>query len=239
MSEGKRGWDVAALQFLLHERGFEPGGFDGGFGPNTANAVRRFQAAAHVSVDGIAGLGDDRGPARNPGGRDVAHRARALLPAGPRSDRRPVRLDPARALAHRPRLPGADGDPHPCRRGWGGLVRRLQYGRLRQPGGDHAQARFRKLVRAHVEDRRVGGAARRRAVRRSATSDRPGIRQARTCTSRFVTSAPRSTPLRTSSVIGRREPLTAKRGRRQKCRPNADARGRRADPLTARLDRCP
>ena len=23
------------------------------------------------------------------------------------------------------------------------------------------------------------------------------------------------------------------------CRPNADARGRRADPLTARLDRCP
>ena len=36
MRVGKRGWDVAALQFLLHERGFEPGGFDGGFGPNTA-----------------------------------------------------------------------------------------------------------------------------------------------------------------------------------------------------------
>ena len=32
MREGKRGWDVAALQFLLHTRGFEPGGFDGGFG---------------------------------------------------------------------------------------------------------------------------------------------------------------------------------------------------------------
>jgi murein DD-endopeptidase MepM/ murein hydrolase activator NlpD len=29
-------------------------------------------------------------------------------------------------------------------------------------------------------------------------------------------------------------------GRRaRRCRPNADARGRRADPLTARLDRCP
>jgi murein DD-endopeptidase MepM/ murein hydrolase activator NlpD len=28
-------------------------------------------------------------------------------------------------------------------------------------------------------------------------------------------------------------------GRRHKCRPNADARGRGADPLTARLDRCP
>ena len=28
-------------------------------------------------------------------------------------------------------------------------------------------------------------------------------------------------------------------GQRRKCRPNADARGRGADPLTARLDRCP
>ena len=44
LREGKRGWDVAALQFLLHERGFEPGGFDGGFGPNTLNAVRRYQS---------------------------------------------------------------------------------------------------------------------------------------------------------------------------------------------------
>jgi Peptidase family M23/Putative peptidoglycan binding domain len=55
MREGHRGWDVAALQFLLHERGFHPGGFDGGFGPNTENAVRRFQAAAHLQVDGVAG----------------------------------------------------------------------------------------------------------------------------------------------------------------------------------------
>src|SRR3954451_22266158 len=55
MHSGQRGWDVAALQFLLHERGFEPGGFDGGFGPNTETAVRRFQAAAHVAVDGVAG----------------------------------------------------------------------------------------------------------------------------------------------------------------------------------------
>ena len=204
MREGKRGWDVAALQFLLHERGFEPGGFDGGFGPNTQNAVRRFQSAAHVSVDGIAGsatiaaLRGTQVVATSPIGP-----VRFFRP-GPGSDRRRVRLDPARALAHRPRLPGADGDPDPRRRGWGGLVRRLQYGRLRQPGGDHAPARFRKLVRAHVEDRRVGGAARRRAVRRLATSGRPGIRPARTCTSRFVTSAPRSTRLRTSSVIGRR-----------------------------------
>jgi peptidoglycan hydrolase-like protein with peptidoglycan-binding domain len=55
MHEGQRGWDVAALQFLLHERGFEPGGFDGGFGPNTQSAVRRYQAAAGVAADGVAG----------------------------------------------------------------------------------------------------------------------------------------------------------------------------------------
>ena len=55
MHTGQRGWDVAALQFLLHERGFAPGGFDGGFGPNTQNAVRRFQSATHIKVDGVAG----------------------------------------------------------------------------------------------------------------------------------------------------------------------------------------
>jgi peptidoglycan hydrolase-like protein with peptidoglycan-binding domain len=52
---GKSGWDVAALQFLLNARGYGPGGFDGSFGPNTARAVRRFQAAAGLAVDGVAG----------------------------------------------------------------------------------------------------------------------------------------------------------------------------------------
>ncbi|HEY8584269.1 MAG TPA: peptidoglycan-binding protein, partial [Capillimicrobium sp.] len=52
---GHRGWDVAALQFLLRTRGFEPGGLDGGFGPNTAAAVRRYQSAAGLTVDGVAG----------------------------------------------------------------------------------------------------------------------------------------------------------------------------------------
>jgi len=55
MLTGRRGWDVAALQFLLSGRGFGPGGFDGGFGPNTALAVRRFQQAAGLGVDGVAG----------------------------------------------------------------------------------------------------------------------------------------------------------------------------------------
>ena len=55
MHVGNRGWDVAALQFLLSTRGFGPGAFDGGFGPNTALAVRRFQDAAGLTVDGRAG----------------------------------------------------------------------------------------------------------------------------------------------------------------------------------------
>lgn len=52
---GRSGWDVAALQFLLSRRGYGPGGFDGGFGPRTAAAVRRFQRAAGLRVDGVAG----------------------------------------------------------------------------------------------------------------------------------------------------------------------------------------
>ncbi|MGH2957841.1 MAG: peptidoglycan-binding protein, partial [Solirubrobacterales bacterium] len=55
MRVGQQGWDVAALQFLLSSRDFGPGGFDGGFGPKTAAAVRRFQDAAGLDVDGVAG----------------------------------------------------------------------------------------------------------------------------------------------------------------------------------------
>jgi hypothetical protein len=55
MRIGQRGWDVAALQFLLSSRGYGPGGFDGGFGPNTDAAVRHFQRAAGLAVDGVAG----------------------------------------------------------------------------------------------------------------------------------------------------------------------------------------
>ncbi|MDQ6751134.1 MAG: peptidoglycan-binding protein [Actinomycetota bacterium] len=55
LHRGRRGWDVAALQFLLSSRGYGPGGFDGRFGPNTSAAVRRFQRAAGLAADGVAG----------------------------------------------------------------------------------------------------------------------------------------------------------------------------------------
>jgi len=52
---GERGWDVAAIQFLLRKHGSSPGTIDGGFGPNTDAAVRRFQGAHGLTVDGIVG----------------------------------------------------------------------------------------------------------------------------------------------------------------------------------------
>lgn len=55
MRRGQRGWDVAALQFGLRRRGFSPGSIDGGFGPATARALRRYQRRAGLSADAVAG----------------------------------------------------------------------------------------------------------------------------------------------------------------------------------------
>jgi peptidoglycan hydrolase-like protein with peptidoglycan-binding domain len=55
VQRGMRGWDVAALQFLLARRGHSPGAIDGAFGPATESAVLSFQRAAGLAVDGIAG----------------------------------------------------------------------------------------------------------------------------------------------------------------------------------------
>jgi murein DD-endopeptidase MepM/ murein hydrolase activator NlpD len=54
---GTRGWDVAALQFLLGRQGFPSGAVDGGLGPRTGAALTRFQAWAGVAADGVGGPG--------------------------------------------------------------------------------------------------------------------------------------------------------------------------------------
>jgi murein DD-endopeptidase MepM/ murein hydrolase activator NlpD len=55
MKSGDRGWDVAALQYLLQRAGHGPGRADGVFGPLTSAAVERAQGAAGLGVDGLAG----------------------------------------------------------------------------------------------------------------------------------------------------------------------------------------
>jgi murein DD-endopeptidase MepM/ murein hydrolase activator NlpD len=55
LAAGRSGWDVAALQFLLATHGFPSGPFDGGLGPRTDAALRRFQAWAGLAADGLAG----------------------------------------------------------------------------------------------------------------------------------------------------------------------------------------
>jgi murein DD-endopeptidase MepM/ murein hydrolase activator NlpD len=52
---GDRGWDVAAVQFLLAWRGFPSGAIDGGFGAHTEAALGRYQRWAGLSADGRAG----------------------------------------------------------------------------------------------------------------------------------------------------------------------------------------
>jgi peptidoglycan hydrolase-like protein with peptidoglycan-binding domain len=78
LASGKTGWDVAALQFALATHGFPSGTFDGGFGPRTDAALRRFQRFAHLLADGVAGPATYRALRRRP-----AH--------SPVSFRRPVR----------------------------------------------------------------------------------------------------------------------------------------------------
>src|SRR5918996_4327970 len=52
---GMRGWDVAALQFLLAWHGFPSGTLDGDFGPRTGRALRLYQGWRGLRADGIAG----------------------------------------------------------------------------------------------------------------------------------------------------------------------------------------
>jgi murein DD-endopeptidase MepM/ murein hydrolase activator NlpD len=55
LQRGDRGWDVAALQFMLRRRGYSPGSVDGGYGAGTQSAVKRLQAARGLPADGRVG----------------------------------------------------------------------------------------------------------------------------------------------------------------------------------------
>lgn len=55
LRQGSRGNDVKTLQQSLNSKGFNSGTADGVFGARTTSAVRSFQSAAKLSVDGVAG----------------------------------------------------------------------------------------------------------------------------------------------------------------------------------------
>jgi peptidoglycan hydrolase-like protein with peptidoglycan-binding domain len=55
ITSGAFGWDVSVLQFLLRRRGVYGGPIDGHYGARTAAALRRYQSAAGLAADGIAG----------------------------------------------------------------------------------------------------------------------------------------------------------------------------------------
>jgi peptidoglycan hydrolase-like protein with peptidoglycan-binding domain len=55
MKRGDRGWDVAAMQYILARRGYPPGAIDAVFGPMTDTALKNFQSAYGLTADGLAG----------------------------------------------------------------------------------------------------------------------------------------------------------------------------------------
>jgi peptidoglycan hydrolase-like protein with peptidoglycan-binding domain len=53
---GSKGDEVKKLQQTLLDKGFDPGGIDGIYGPKTESAVKAYQKANNFTVDGIAGV---------------------------------------------------------------------------------------------------------------------------------------------------------------------------------------
>jgi peptidoglycan hydrolase-like protein with peptidoglycan-binding domain len=92
MVTGDRGWDVAALQFLLGKRGFSPGTIDGGYGSYTASTVRRYQAAVGLSADGKAGRATISALRRGARGHTSSGGSSSGTPSGPVRFLRPLNV---------------------------------------------------------------------------------------------------------------------------------------------------
>jgi peptidoglycan hydrolase-like protein with peptidoglycan-binding domain len=236
MHQGQQGWDVAELQFLLHERGFEPGGFDGGFGPNTLSAVRRFQSSAGLTVDGVAGsstVSALRGP------RVVTQSAtspvRFFRPVpGPVGDG--FGWIPPGRLHTGLDFPEPEGTP--IHAGGVGVVSFAGYntggyGNLvvitHRLGFESWYAHMSRIA-ATVGESVVGGQ----------TIGYVGATGHATGPHLHFEVRHFGTPIDpTPYLLGYRSAGARRHRDGRTCRPNGDARGRRADPLTARLDRCP
>jgi peptidoglycan hydrolase-like protein with peptidoglycan-binding domain len=113
MGPGDRGWDVAALQFMLRRHGVSAGSVDGGYGPNTTAAVRRFQSAAGIGVDGHAGAGTLRAlrnyHGRRHSGGGSTNSGSSGIPTGPVRFLRPVNASIGEGFGY---PPGHGGSRH-------------------------------------------------------------------------------------------------------------------------------
>jgi murein DD-endopeptidase MepM/ murein hydrolase activator NlpD len=235
MRVGHRGWDVAALQFLLSSRGYAPG-LDGGFGPNTDMAVRRLQRSAGLTVDGAAG----------PATLNALRRGRVFTaPSGPVWFLRPVtgpitdRFGWINGRRHTGiDFPAPSGTPVGAAGrgvvafagwntgGYGYLVvvrHRLGF----ETWYAHLSGIVARLGEAVVGGSRVG------YIGSTGRSTGPHLHfEAR----RF------GTPIDPLRRLLAATATSLKRGSRRRlvCRPNADARSRRdVDPPVARIGRCP
>lgn len=242
MRRGHQGWDVAALQFLLRVRGFGQGGLDGGFGHNTAGAVRSFQRAAGLVADGVAG----------PATLSALRQMRLF-----RAPRDPVRFFyPVRApiedgfgWVHGRRHNGLDFPTYK-----GAPVSAAGRGVVAFAGWNSGGYGYLIVIRhrlgfetwyAHLSSihawpgQRVVGGTHIGHVGSTGFSTGPHLHfEAR----RFgtpVDPAPRMLAI----AAAESEPVAVgagRRSRRLRCRPNADTRsGRNVDPPRARIDRCP
>ena len=84
LKRGARGEDVRQLQAKLREAGYDVGPIDGKFGPQTEAAVRAYQQANGLKVDGRAGEDTFRAMGMEYIGRSRRTRAPAEVPEAPR-----------------------------------------------------------------------------------------------------------------------------------------------------------
>jgi len=97
--------DVRGLQRQLRRDGFGPGPIDGRYGPLTERAVRRFQAAHGLRVDGVAGPQTFGELQRVAAGRPTASRPTPGRSTAPSRQRRTLLPKPSHPAAPQPARP--------------------------------------------------------------------------------------------------------------------------------------
>lgn len=251
MRVGHRGWDVAALQFLLRSRGFPAGGIDGGFGSSTLAAVRRFQRAAGLTTDDVAGPRTISALRRRTVTAPTTRRASAGSPSDPVRFLAPVSVGYTDAFGRYSGrrhtgldYPLATGDP--VRAAGRGTVSFAGYnfggyGNLvvvtHRLGFESWYAHLSSFSVSRGQT--VVGGTRIGAAGSTGRSTGPHLHFEVRRYGTPIAPRPRLLGAVSSSASAARAG-GAPPERALRCRPNGDARGTRdADPLRARIDRCP